>query len=84
MFAELYECVVGPNTQHGVNEGVYLLSSQAEGTTFPMFAEYKRRLTEGDQNQIAYVLMKGMPFEMKPWFMKVSDKCPWKNVQFRV
>ena len=69
--AELYTCVV----QDG---GVFLTESQDQDYYFPIFGEYKRSPGVHQENQITSVLLRPMASETKRYYLRVSEKCPWR------
>jgi hypothetical protein len=84
-FAEIYDCAVGPSDESGdrpaIDEGVHILSTQYKGTMFPLFGDFKRRTTAEQPNQITSVILRPVPGETKPFYLRVSDECPWKFVR---
>ena len=73
--AELYYCQVEDN------EGVFLTESQPADYCFPLYGVYKRSPGEMIENQITSVLLRPMVGERKPYYMRVSDQCPWRYVR---
>ena len=72
--AELYYCHVDDN------DGVFLTESQTD-YCFPLYGVYKRSPGEMIENQITSVLLRPMPGERKPYYMRVSPECPWRYVR---
>ena len=74
--AELYYCEV--DQEHG---GVFLTESQHADFCFPIYGVYKRSPGNMEANQITSVLLRPMAGERKPYYMRVSDQCPWRYVR---
>ena len=73
--AFLYDCEVK------VGVGVFTTTSQQEGFSYPMYGEYKRTPGNMEENQINSIILKSMHAEKKPFYLRVSDECPWKHVR---
>ena len=74
--AELYYCEVDQE-----NGGVFLTESLDADYCFPLYGVYKRSPGDMEENQITSVLLRPMAGERKPYYMRVSDQCPWRYVR---
>ena len=77
--AELYYCEVEREQDGG--GGVFLTESQDADFCFPIYGVYKRSPGKMEENQITSVLLRPMAGERKPYYMRVSDQCPWRYVR---
>jgi hypothetical protein len=48
---------------------------------FPLFGDFKRRTTTEQANQITSVILRPVPGETKPFYLRITDECPWKFVR---
>ena len=61
--------------------GVVLTESLPAEFCFPLYGVYKRSPGEMIENQITSVLLSPMPGERKPYYLRVSERCPWRYVR---